>query len=303
MSLKTHNNSAAHRDGWFIAVPGHNQSMGLCDFLWRKRPPRLHVAYDQGSGPTVVLLHGIASSSVTFDNVMPLLGDRYRVMAIDLLGFGQSPSPADASFTLAEHVQAFHHTLRRLKVKGPVVLVGHSLGALIATRYAAVYPDRVAQLVLVAPPVYVPGETIIDPLERLQVDALRGLYDFMRQNPAFTAASAKALSRISPIKNVLDVSEKNWRAFCLSLENCIESQTTMTDIAQVSAPVELIYGTRDPFIAPAGMRTIERMRGVSTHRVEGMDHLIRPKLAEAIAWVIDNPSPPTGLIRLADSSD
>jgi hypothetical protein len=51
------------------------------------------------------------------------------------------------------------------------------------------------------------------------------------------------------------------------------------------------------------MRTIERMRGVSTHRVEGMDHLIRPKLAEAIAWVIDNPSPPTGLIRLADSSD
>jgi len=284
-------------------VPGHNQGMGFLDFLWRTRPPALHVSHDSGTGPSVVLLHGIASSSVTFDNVIPLLVDRYRVIAIDLLGFGQSPSPADSSYTLDEHVGAIHRTLRGLSIRGPIVLVGHSMGGLIATRYAALHAAKVAQLIVLAPPVYVPGETILDPLERLQVDALQGLYDFMRQNPAFTSAGAKALSRISPIKNVVEVSEKNWRAFSLSLENCIESQTTLTDMAQVTAPIELVYGTLDPFVAPAGMRMIERMRGVSTHRVEGMDHLIRPRFAQEIVRVIDNPSPPTGLIRLAGQSN
>jgi pimeloyl-ACP methyl ester carboxylesterase len=170
---------------------------------------------------------------------------------------------------------------------------------LIATRYAAQYRDQVSHLVVVAPPVYLPENQVVDPLERWQMDAYHRLYDFMRANPSFTTNGAKALSRMSPIKNLIEVSAKNWEAFSLSLENCIESQTTITDLAQVTAPIDLVYGTRDPFLVPAGLRVIERMRGVTTTRVEGGDHVIRPKLAEALARVIDNPSPPTGLIKTA----
>jgi len=137
--------------------------MGFFDFLKRKRAPVLHVAHDSGSGPSLVLLHGIASSSVTFDNLIPLVVDRYRVIAIDLLGFGESPSPPEATFTLSEHVEAIHATLKSLKLAGPMILVGHSLGALIAARYAASYSSRVSQLVIIAPPVYLPGDTILDP--------------------------------------------------------------------------------------------------------------------------------------------
>jgi len=272
--------------------------VGLLEFFGLRRPPLLHVAHDSGEGHAVVLVHGIASSSVTFDNVIPLLQGRYRVIAIDLLGFGQSPVPERCAYTLEEHVAALTRTIRSLRINGRITLVGHSLGALIAARLAAEEPGLISQLVVVAPPVYVPGETVIDPLERLQIDALQGLYDFMRTNPAFTSAGAKALSRLSPIKNVLEVSERNWRAFSLSLEKCIESQTTMTDIAQVKAPIELVYGTRDPFLAQAGLRVLERMRGVATTRVEGMDHLIRPRFAREIVRLIDNPSPPTKPIRL-----
>ena len=119
----------------------------------------------------------------------------------------------------------------------------------------------------------------------------------MRANRSFTQAGAKALSRISPIKNLLEVTEDNWRAFALSLEQCIESQTTVTDLAQVKAPIDLIYGSRDPFLAPAGLRVVERMRGVTTTKVDGADHVIRPDLADQIARIVGNPSPPTGLIR------
>ena len=68
--------------------------MGFLDYLRQTRAPKLHVALDHGVGHTVVLVHGIASSSVTFDNVVPLLGHHHRVIAIDLLGFGKSPRPA-----------------------------------------------------------------------------------------------------------------------------------------------------------------------------------------------------------------
>lgn len=290
-----------HNWGVDAIVGGITNYMGFLDVLGLSRAPLLHVAIDEGRGPAVILLHGIASSSVTFDNVVPLIRDHHRVIAIDLLGFGESPKPVTSNYTLEEHVAALKRTLRSLKISGRATLVGHSLGALISARYAAQNPQSLSHLILVAPPVYLPGETVLDPIERLQMDAYRRLYDYMRQNRAFTQASAKALAKLLPIKNAIEVNSGNWRAIALSMEKCIESQTTVTDIAQVKVQVDLVYGTRDPFLAPAGLRVIERMRGVATTRVDGQDHLIRPGLAEEIVRLIDNPSPPTRPIRLVNA--
>jgi len=271
--------------------------MGFREWWVASRAPLLNIAVDEGAGPPVILLHGIASSSsVTFIHAVPLLVPRHRVIAIDLLGFGKSPNPPDSGFTLEEHVQALARTIRSLRLKTSVTLVGHSLGALIGIRYAAENRRRVSHLVLVAPPVYMPANTMIDPVERMQMDAYRWLYDYMRSNQSFTTAGARALSRLSPFKNLLDVDESTWRAFSMSLEKCIESPRTLTDLAQVKVPIDLLYGTRDPFLAPSGLRVIERMRGVSTTRVEGQDHVVRARMAEEIMRVVDNPSPPTAVV-------
>ena len=101
--------------------------MGFFDYLRVSRAPKLHVAIDKGVGHPVILLHGIASSSVTFDNVVPLLGSHHRVIAIDLLGFGDSPTPANSGYSMEEHVDALARTIRQLHVRGRVTLVGHSL--------------------------------------------------------------------------------------------------------------------------------------------------------------------------------
>jgi len=69
-----------------------------------RRSPLLHVAVDTGSGPAVVMIHGIASSSVTFENVVPLIEGSHRVIAIDLLGFGGSPAPDDAQYTVISSI-------------------------------------------------------------------------------------------------------------------------------------------------------------------------------------------------------
>jgi pimeloyl-ACP methyl ester carboxylesterase len=251
-----------------------------------RRPPLLHIAGDVGEGPVVVLVHGIASSAATFTKLIPLLSDRYRCVSIDLLGFGGSPAPEGATYTIEEHVAAIHETIDSLRLRAPFVLVGHSLGSLLSARYAAVHPEQVSRLVLVSPPVYLSPTEISDPRARLQVGTYLRVYEFMRANKAFTMSTAARVSQLFQLKDALEVTERNWVPFMLSLQNCIESQTTVSDIAAVRVPIDVVYGAQDQFIAPGTMRIIEKMRHVTMHRVEVNDHLVRKRLAREVAKVI-----------------
>lgn len=255
--------------------------------IWWRRAPKLHVAIDTGHGTPVVLLHGIASSSVTFQFLAPIIEPRHRVIAIDLLGFGRSPAPETATYTIDEHVAAVSRTIEALKLRGPFVLVGHSMGSIIATRYAAQHPRRLERLVLVSPPVYLAPQAVGDWRDRTSMDIYLRLYDYLRTNKEFTIAAAAGLARLSPIKNLLDVTETNWRAFMLSLENSIQTQTTVADLSAVKVPVEVVYGALDPLLAPAGLRIVEQLRNVTVHRVEVADHIIRPRMAKVVAEAIE----------------
>lgn len=261
--------------------------MGVREWWSSRRGPLLHIANDVGEGPVVILIHGIASSSVTFSELVPRLSGTHRVISIDLLGFGESPVPVGATYTLEEHVQAVRHTIVTLKLRAPFVLVGHSMGSLIAARYAARFPRDVSKLVLVSPPIYVSPAEISDPLQRAAMDLYLRAYEYLRTNQVFTTRSASFLARLSPIKNVLEVSERNWEPFVLSLKNSIESQTAVSDIAAVRVPVEIVYGTLDPFLMTGGLRIVEQLRHVSVRRVDANDHLVRKRLAKAVAAAIN----------------
>jgi pimeloyl-ACP methyl ester carboxylesterase len=251
-----------------------------------RRPPLLHVAIDEGEGSAVVLIHGIASSSVTFDNVVPLIVQRHRVIAIDLLGFGGSPTPEGAEYTLEEHVASLSRTIDSLRLHRPFVLVGHSMGSLIASRYAATHGRRLRGLVLVSPPIYLAPGAIGGRRDRNAMGLYLRVYEYLRLNKEFTIRAAAGLARLSPIKNLLDVSETNWRAFVLSLQNLIESQTSVSDLASVRVPVEVVYGSLDPLLTPSGIRVVEQLRGVTVHRVDGGDHIIRHRMARVVAAAI-----------------
>ncbi|MFC0682625.1 alpha/beta fold hydrolase [Lysobacter korlensis] len=257
----------------------------MTSWIRRRRLPLLHVAVDQGSGPAVVLLHGIASSYVTFENVVPLLTD-HRVVAVDLLGFGGSAAPPTSTFTLEEHVDYLTRTLSRLRIAEPFVLVGHSMGSLIASRYASTHSSSLVGLVLVSPPIYLPPEIVGDPQDRAAMTVYGRVYDFLRRKKTFTMRNAALLARMSPIKNVLEVNEHNWDAFVLSLEHAIETQTVITDVAATDAPIHVVYGTFDPLLVPGALRIVERMRHVTVHRVNGEAHLIRKRMARVVVAAI-----------------
>jgi len=259
-------------------------SDGLRDAL--QRGQTLEIAEDVGTGPVVILVHGIASTSVTFQNLVPLLSDRHRVISVNLLGHGGSPAPADASYTIEEHVAWLERTIRSLRLREPFTIVGHSLGALLVSRYARQNTRRVSSVVLLSPPIYLSPSEIGDPFERAALGAYLKLYEFLRVNKQFTLRNAALIARLLPIKNVLEVNEQNWDAFVKSLQNCIESQTTISDIASITVPIDIVYGTLDQFIVPGGMRIVEQLRHVTTHQVEANDHLVRKRFARVVAGVI-----------------
>ncbi len=253
-----------------------------------RRAPLLHVARDEGTGPVVVFLHGIASSSITWNFVLPRLEGRYRCICIDILGFGDSPMPENAEYTLGEHVAAVQRTIDSLRLRQPFVLVGHSMGALIAARYAARNPRRVSRLVLVSPPIYVHPDALSDDRDRLVQDFYLKAYRFIRENRDFTLRNGAVVGRLLEIPRAMDINERTWVPFVKSLEHTIESQTTISDLAALRVPVEIVTGVLDEFSSPGGIRIAERLRGVTVTRVPVADHLIGKRLSRAVAAAIDD---------------
>lgn len=101
-----------------------------------------------GSGPVIVLIHGMAGSSETWRLVMPVLAERFTVVAPDLVGHGQSAKPrGDYSLgALASYVRDLLVILGHERA----TLVGQSLGGGIAMQFAYQFPERSERLVLVS---------------------------------------------------------------------------------------------------------------------------------------------------------
>jgi len=256
-----------------------------------RRMPVLHIAAERGEGPTILLLHGIASSSVTFHHVLPLLERTHRCIAIDLLGFGESPAPAWADYTLADHAGAIERTVASLRLREPFTVVGHSMGALIAARYAARNPRRVSGLVMVSPPIYLSPMEIGDTFERARMGFYLRIYEYLRTNRDFTLRHAALIQRLLPIPKAVDITERNWEPFVRSLQHSIESQTTLSDLARVKAPIDVIMGDLDEFRSEAALRIVERMRGIRVQRVRATNHLIGKRLARSVAHTALTQSP------------
>ncbi len=250
--------------------------------------PPLEVAVDEGTGPVVVLLHGIASSAVTFDFLVPLLSPRFRVVALNLYGCGNSPAP-DLDYTVDDHVDSVVRTLKKLRIRGPIILVGHSMGALIAARFAAreVAP-RCSRVVMVSPPIYPPAAALSNPVDKAQMGFYQAFYDYLKANPDFTSMTAQALNALSPIPNVVSVNEQGWAATKLSMTNVIQNQTTIADLALVNVPVDVVYGALDPFLVKRGLTAVEKLANVTTHRIDIADHVVRHDVARLIDGLLAN---------------
>jgi pimeloyl-ACP methyl ester carboxylesterase len=107
----------------------------------------LAFGYWPGRGAPVVALHGLTASHMNFVGIAQRLGGRCALLALDLRGRGDSDKP-EGPYGLAQHARDVAAAMRAMAV-GPSIVVGHSMGAYVATALAAQDPSLVAGLVLI----------------------------------------------------------------------------------------------------------------------------------------------------------
>lgn len=120
---------------------------------WRTRTVDLdgpvRVVDHGGHGPPFVCLHGLGGSAMDWQAIAPVLATRGRVLALDLPGFGDSPL-ARRSSTVADLAGLLARFLSE-HVGEPAVVLGNSMGGMVALLHAAAHPGSVARLVLLSP--------------------------------------------------------------------------------------------------------------------------------------------------------
>jgi pimeloyl-ACP methyl ester carboxylesterase len=101
-----------------------------------------------GSGPTVVLIHGMINSSRHWQTVAEVLAGSYRVVAPDLIGHGDSATPR-GDYSLGAHAASIRDLLTTIGVERATI-VGHSLGGGVAMQFFYQFPQRTERLVLIS---------------------------------------------------------------------------------------------------------------------------------------------------------
>lgn len=136
------NGRTSSRPGRLGAVPARDAELRHRTVHGYRRAFRV-----AGSGPALVLVHGIGDSSRTWEPVLSALARRHLVIAPDLLGHGHSDKPR-ADYSVAAYANGVRDLLSVLGI-ARATLVGHSLGGGVAMQFAYQFPDRTERLVLV----------------------------------------------------------------------------------------------------------------------------------------------------------
>lgn len=247
-------------------------------------PRFLRVSYDNAKkqpDTTVVLLHGIGSRGDMWHGLSQRLAPyNIRVVAFDLLGFGDSPKPRHASYSLRQHARAVSMSLLRAGIFGRVVLVGHSLGSLVAIECAKRYPWMSDRLVLCSPPIYRSqaerARTFVSG-EKLLTDAYTSFSRQVETQPEKFISLVGKVQQAKIAPPTLHITPETLHSYLSALKNSIVAQTSYRDIQSLRATIDIIYGRMDPLVLPANYRRVMKHNPrITLHPVVGFHEISRP---------------------------
>jgi pimeloyl-ACP methyl ester carboxylesterase len=217
-----------------------------------------------GSGPLLVLIHGITSSSRTWERVLPALAEHHTVLAPDLLGHGESAKPR-GDYSLGAYASGVRDLMIALGHTRATV-VGHSLGGGVAMQLAYQFPERIERLALVSSgglgrevnlmlrAATLPGSEYVLPLLCAPVlrDAVRGLG---------RVAGAVGLKPGTDLQGMLEgfaslAAVDARRAFLQTARSIIDvtgQRVSAEDRLYLAAgmPTLIVWGEKDPMIPAA----------------------------------------------------
>jgi pimeloyl-ACP methyl ester carboxylesterase len=263
-----------------------------------------------GSGPPLLLLHGITNSSQTWEPVADQLSEHFTILAPDLLGHGNSATPR-GDYSLGANASLMRDLMIALGHERATI-AGHSLGGGIAMQMAYQFPERVERLVLVSSgglgrqvtpmlrAVALPGAEYVLPLLASQplVSGGTKLGGWIQQVGLRIGSDIAAMA--SGFASLQDIEAR--RAFVHTARSVIDiggQRVSATDKLYLAeaVPTLILWGDRDPIIpARHGIRAHEQMPGSRLRIFGGAGHF--PHHDEPAAFAAEL----TGFLDTTDAS-
>lgn len=236
-----------------------------------------------------MLLHGFLASKTYWRKLIPVLQKAgHRVVAIDLLGFGASPKPKTIAYSYDDHLAHIKSALDRLDIETPVSLVGHSMGGLLALRYANRHRREVASVCLLHPPIYQTPEEVMSTLRDTGY-----VYRFLLDS-GYRHIVWILLRKLGPFSSHSRYSREG------SLKNVIAEAAFFKDLKHLRQPLLLIVGNADRKIYQENLETLKPGRHM-TISIEDTGHhspITRPtRIGAKINAFIPENAGPRGLRR------
>ena len=210
----------------------------------------------QDTGPSknpipILFLHGFGSSLQTWDNWSEALSKEYRVISVDLPGFGLTGEDPSGIYTDARSVEVLEAFLKELQIP-KVVLVGNSMGGKFAWQFAARYPNEVSKLVLISPDGYAsPG---MEYGKKPNVPAIADLYRYffsktflaMNLEPAYADPNILNDSLVNRYYDLMLA--PGVRGAILARMQQTVLQDPVPSLTTIQVPTLLLWGEKDAFI-------------------------------------------------------
>lgn len=244
-----------------------------------------------GSGPDVLLLHGIPGRGSVWDGVAARLAERHRVAVPDLLGFGESSRPRQAEHLWAHGQRdALLAAIDRLGL-GRAAVVGHDFGGPVALLLVAARPKLTTHLVLAATNAF-PHTPIPFPLSTVTWPWIGPL----AERAVLSGTALSAMLRLGVGRPRIRIDQKAYvgdreqrRAirtiFATSLRGLAERYGPIAEsLPTMDVPTLVLWGDRDPFFpVEQGRRLAEAIPGSRFAVYEGAGHFLPEERAEAFA--------------------
>jgi pimeloyl-ACP methyl ester carboxylesterase len=230
------------------------------DFVALSGGGHLSVAMADGAGPAIVLLHGLTDCADSFRLIAPCLSG-HRLIVPDLRGHGQSVRTGP--LTIPAFAADLSEMLDALEI-GAAVVVGHSMGAMVATELAAMRRDMVGRLVLLAGSLRPVGQQL-DELRRT-IAALPGR---LAPDHPFFATWHHCVNRVPPTflarlaRNAATSPLSDW----LTMIDMVAAHDGTAQARGLDLPVLAISGRQDPLFPPDHLSAIAAAFPVCTARL------------------------------------
>ncbi len=238
------------------------------------------------NGPALVLLHGFSHSLEGFEGWAEALSDSYRVIRFDLPGHGVTGPHPDGAYSNEDTTAQVAGLLDALELDR-FVIGGNSLGGLVAWRYAAGHPERVAGLVLISP-----GGYSINNVGDEPVDVPLPVQMYLRLTPdAGVRMATEALygdpSRLTDAR-VAEIAQMMRQPGIGEALIARLNQFTLPDpepvLATINTPALILWGTEDRMIpAEHGERFAEVMPDAHLVVYQGAGHVAMEEIPEDTA--------------------